>query len=242
MARDVGCGRSKLDLFGLLGVAWFDRVEEFRFADDSVLDWEDVLAIVTTGSAGNDSLYGAYYTDTLDGKAGTDFLSGGDDGDTYLFGLGYGSDTIEDRQTNVLTQTADTVRFGAGIAVADVAFHRDGTTKDLLITIAGSPDTLRVKNQRVARVERSETREQTWPASKPPRMAAGTRFAPPRPVTMASRRSCKRAPGIAAGRAGERYSMRALLRATAQRPGGNCRQFLSHCHKYLYNNTDAICN
>jgi Ca2+-binding RTX toxin-like protein len=113
----------------------------------AVLDWEDVLAIVTTGSAGDDALYGAYYADTLDGKAGTDFLSGGDDGDTYLFGLGYGNDTIEDRQTNVLTQSADTVRFGPGISVADVSFHRDGTSKDLLVTIAGSTDTLRIQNQ-----------------------------------------------------------------------------------------------
>ncbi len=138
---------AKLDLFGLLGVAWFDRVEEFRFADGTVIDWEEVLATVTTGSAGDDELYGAYYADTLDGKTGTDFLSGGDDGDTYLFGLGYGNDTIHDRQTNVLTQAPDTVRFGAGIAVADVALHRDGTTKDLLVTIAGAPDTLRIQGQ-----------------------------------------------------------------------------------------------
>ena len=30
------------------------------------------------------------------GKGGDDFLSGGDDGDTYIFGLGYGNDTIQD--------------------------------------------------------------------------------------------------------------------------------------------------
>ncbi|HEX8665517.1 MAG TPA: calcium-binding protein [Beijerinckiaceae bacterium] len=136
----------KLDLFDLLGIAWFNRVETFRFEDGTVLTWEDVLHSVTTGTAADESLYGAYYADTLDGKGGNDFLSGGDDGDTYLFGLGYGNDTIDDQQTNVLTQTADTVRFGAGIAVADVQFRRDGASKDLLVTLA-SGDTLRVQGQ-----------------------------------------------------------------------------------------------
>ncbi len=61
-----------------------------------------MLQKVTTGTAGDESLYGAYSADTMDGKAGNDYLSGGDDGDMYLFGRGYGQDTIEDNRTNVL--------------------------------------------------------------------------------------------------------------------------------------------
>ena len=36
--------------------------------------------------------------------------------DTYLFGRGYGHDTIHDKQTNVLTPTPDMLKFGAGIS------------------------------------------------------------------------------------------------------------------------------
>jgi Ca2+-binding RTX toxin-like protein len=68
-----------LDIFGLLGMAWWDRVEKFKFAEGTVLTWEDVLHTVTTGTSGNDTLYGAYYPDVIDGKAGDDYLSGGDD-------------------------------------------------------------------------------------------------------------------------------------------------------------------
>ncbi|MEA2879899.1 MAG: hypothetical protein QOF14_5095, partial [Hyphomicrobiales bacterium] len=138
---------SKLDLFDLLGMAWFNRVEEFQFANGTTLTWEDVLHQVTTGGAGNDTLYGAYYADTLDGKAGDDFMSGGNDGDTYLFGRGYGHDTIQDKQTNVLTPAADTLKFGANISVADVTFTRDGSTNDLLVSIASDDATLRIVGQ-----------------------------------------------------------------------------------------------
>jgi len=139
----------KLDLMSLLGVAWFDRIEAFQFADGTVLTWEEVLLQLTTGTASADTLYGAYYQDTLDGKEGDDWLSGGDEGDTYIFGRGYGNDVIEDNRTNVLTATADTVAFKADIAFADAHFERDGTTDDLLITFTGSSDTLRITNQYV---------------------------------------------------------------------------------------------
>ncbi|MGA0599282.1 calcium-binding protein [Caulobacter sp. KR2-114] len=135
------------DLFGLIGLQWSNRIEEFKFADGTSVTWEDVLHDVTTGTAGNDVLTGAYYADTLDGKGGDDVLSGGDDGDTYLFGKGYGHDTIQDRQTNVLTTADDTVLFGAGITAADVTFTRDGD--DLLISMDGGADTLRILNQYV---------------------------------------------------------------------------------------------
>ncbi|MDX2288903.1 MAG: calcium-binding protein [Hyphomicrobiaceae bacterium] len=137
----------KLDLFGFLGIAWFDRVEAFRFADGTTLSWEQVLLDITTGTDGNDGLYGAYYRDTLDGKAGDDYLSGENDSDIYLFGRGYGSDTIEDNQTDPLTASIDTLKFGAGIAVNDITFERDGQTLDLVVKINGTTDQVRLKNQ-----------------------------------------------------------------------------------------------
>ena len=48
------------------------------------------------GGSGNDYLYGNDGDDTLDGGTGNDWLYGGNGNDTYIFGKGYGNDTIED--------------------------------------------------------------------------------------------------------------------------------------------------
>jgi hypothetical protein len=48
------------------------------------------------GGAGNDYLYGYDGDDILDGGEGDDWLYGGNGNDTYIFGKGYGNDTIED--------------------------------------------------------------------------------------------------------------------------------------------------
>lgn len=46
------------------------------------------------GGFDNDSLYGDAGNDTLDGGVGTDVLDGGVGNDTYVFGTGYGLDSI----------------------------------------------------------------------------------------------------------------------------------------------------
>lgn len=48
------------------------------------------------GGSGNDYLYGNDGDDVLDGGEGDDWLYGGNGNDTYVFGKGYGNDTIED--------------------------------------------------------------------------------------------------------------------------------------------------
>ncbi|MEO1159087.1 MAG: calcium-binding protein, partial [Pseudomonadota bacterium] len=133
----------RLDLFNLLGIGWFDRVEQFVFSDGTVLTWEDVLDIVTTGDANDNNLTGDHRADTLTGNGGNDYLSGGDDGDTYVYNLGDGNDTIEDNQYDVITNTADKLQFGAGITSSDVSFSFGPTDNDVLVTLTdGSTITL----------------------------------------------------------------------------------------------------
>ena len=94
-----------------------------------------------SGGAGNDSLYGSSGDDILDGGLDNDILEGSAGNDTYVFGLGYGNDTIYDHDT---TQgNLDIVSFLEGITPEDVAVTRSGD--NLLITIAGSTDTLTVE-------------------------------------------------------------------------------------------------
>ncbi len=64
-------------------------------SDDWMSAWSD-SGVTLRGNGGNDTLYGGNGDDILDGGAGDDWLYGGNGNDTYIFGRGYGNDTIED--------------------------------------------------------------------------------------------------------------------------------------------------
>ena len=76
------------------------QINEFYGSDND--DWMSLGNNGGTlyGGAGNDGLMGGNGDDTLDGGTGNDWLSGGNGDDTYIFGKGYGSDTIEDWNGN----------------------------------------------------------------------------------------------------------------------------------------------
>lgn len=134
---------------GVLGAQWFDRVEWFEFADGSRLSWKDVALLTTTGGSGDDSLWGDVLPDTLAGNAGNDTLSGLGGGDTYVFGLGDGHDTVRDDNASLLGDgfvtidpTPDVLQLGAGITQADLSLVRQGTSVDLVIGANGDRVTL----------------------------------------------------------------------------------------------------
>ena len=141
-----------LTVTGQFGVAYGlldtqqDRIEYFTFDDGSYVGWEDIIKAIdaAAGTSGDDVITGFSYDDVLDGGAGNDFLTGGNGNDTYVFGRGYGSDTIEDRLGYILSGTEDTVQFKAGISLSDLTFHHDGNTSDLRITINGTDDSLKI--------------------------------------------------------------------------------------------------
>jgi len=93
---------------------------------------------IIKGSSGPNTLYGRGGNDTLIGAGGNDILDGGDGNDTYVFGRGDGQDTIRDSSGN------DTVQLGAGIGAQDVRMRRSGN--DVVASIAGTPDQLRIEN------------------------------------------------------------------------------------------------
>jgi len=130
------------------GTQWFNRIEAFAFATHAYVTWDDLLPqlVAQQETSGNDTVYGFSYADTLDGGAGDDFLSGGNENDTYIFGTGYGHDTIYEQATNILGGMTDTVRFTPDVRPEDVTFTREGDTNNLIVTLA-SGDTLRVINQ-----------------------------------------------------------------------------------------------
>ena len=120
-------------------------------------------ADVLEGLGGDDSLQGGHADDVLDGGAGNDALYGGFSGgaawsgsgnDTYVFGRGYGQDTIYDRDTSA--GNVDSVRL-VGLNAGDVVLRRVGN--DLRIEVKDSGDSLRVANwgagteHRIERIE-----------------------------------------------------------------------------------------
>jgi len=72
------------------------------------------------GGEGNDTLYGGALDDLLDGGAGEDVLAGGVGDDTYVFGHGYGSDTLID------ASGSNKILLRAGVLPDDVKLVRTG--------------------------------------------------------------------------------------------------------------------
>jgi Ca2+-binding RTX toxin-like protein len=144
------------------------RIERIEFADGSVLqgaaldlipflgtDGADTITAtagsdVIRGLGGNDTLYSGAGDDMLDGGTGNDVLFGGTNGyaanagagnDTYVFGRGYGSDTIVDYDTT--PGNLDTILL-RDLNAADVTLRRDANT--FYVTVNGASDVLRVQD------------------------------------------------------------------------------------------------
>ncbi len=93
----------------------------------------------TTGTSGNDTLYGGIGNDTLDGLGGNDALNGGAGDDTYPFGVGSGNDTI------VETEGTDKVVL-TGLNKANVTFLKPNAN-DLKITINTTGESLLISKE-----------------------------------------------------------------------------------------------
>ncbi|MGT2718796.1 calcium-binding protein, partial [Streptococcus oricebi] len=93
------------------------------------------------GQAGDDILQGSDGDDVLDGGAGTDRLEGGYGNDTYVFGKGYGQDTIYDNSG------LNKIKFIGGIKVSDLKISLTGN-HDITIKIKETADNVTISNYR----------------------------------------------------------------------------------------------
>ena len=129
-------------------------IENIQFTDKTVDFTQfnpDRMPLVST--ARGQTLEGSDFAETLDGRGGDATLIGHDGGDTYLFDVGYGHETIIDTRVRaawddrkgVKIPVDDAVQFGAAITRDNVVFTKDGM--DLLISVRNTTDTLRIQNQ-----------------------------------------------------------------------------------------------
>ncbi|WP_255536362.1 calcium-binding protein [Pacificimonas pallii] len=134
---------------GPLGKQWLDRIEFLSFETGRTLDWQSLMTkmVADAKTEGDDEIYGFDVTDRLDGGAGDDLLSGGNESDTYIFSIGYGHDTIRDAADNILASDTDRIEFGAGITPDMIRLSRNGASKSLAISIEGHADQLTIDGQ-----------------------------------------------------------------------------------------------
>ncbi len=131
---DLGNGSDVLTIADGLGT---HRVEEFRFADGTVLTLDGIIDRMLEGGADDEQLDGLdARADTIAGGGGSDALRGFGGDDTYRFGYGGGSDSIED------SAGFDRLVFGTGVTADTVSFEEIGG--DLLIRLAATGERIAV--------------------------------------------------------------------------------------------------
>ncbi len=140
---------------GPFNVHFFEQVEGFIFGDGYGYGVEKVMEIIVEQAKtdGDDTIYGFYYTDTIDGGLGNDRLEGGNEGDTYIFDTGYGNDIVHD-DIEILEipgfstiGAPDKVLFGPGVDASDVVLTRTEFSDDLQISLVGDAATLTIEDQ-----------------------------------------------------------------------------------------------
>ncbi|MGY3448401.1 calcium-binding protein [Bradyrhizobium sp. USDA 4353] len=130
--------------FGNVNDSW--GVAQVVFSDGVVWDKPDI-AFAASHPDASPVITGTDDMDVLDsGTGGVHYLSGGDSGDIYKFGLGYGYDTLLDNQQYFTNDAADYVRFGAGVSRSDVTFFRFGSSADLYLGLADGA-TMRIADE-----------------------------------------------------------------------------------------------
>lgn len=110
-------------------------IESIQFADGTRWDLNEMYARTAQTTPGDDDLVLGVQDDVVDGGPGNDRFTNLHGQDTFVFGLGDGSD--------VINPTQGTLRFKPGVGQNDVRFERDGA--DVVATITASGDSVRLK-------------------------------------------------------------------------------------------------
>ena len=129
---DLGNG---LDVLTIVGGVATTGVEEFWFADGTILTLNQILDQMLTGGDADENLVGfSNRADTISGGGGSDAMSGGTGNDTYKYGFGDGDDSVSD------SAGVDKIVFGTGITQDQVKFQN--INGNLLITLSTGTDRL----------------------------------------------------------------------------------------------------
>ncbi|HEX8193050.1 MAG TPA: calcium-binding protein, partial [Allosphingosinicella sp.] len=150
MEGQFGGVRLNLEAFGEiiqggdLAYASPSQIERFVFDDGTSLDFLQIVerVLLNARTTGDDAIYGLLNSNTLDGGAGNDFLTGLEGDDTYVFGRGYGHDVVEDGDYSMkmFGSAPDKLKFIDDIRWTDLEFLRTGPSDTLTMKIRGTND------------------------------------------------------------------------------------------------------
>lgn len=110
------------------------------FADGTVWDEIDMARAASHPDAGSTTVTGTMDNDFMDGGAGNDLLQGYGDGDIYVFGHGYGHDTVDDLEDNPFRPAFDILTFRSGVSMDELTYSRDGASDDVTLHLADGGD------------------------------------------------------------------------------------------------------
>jgi Ca2+-binding RTX toxin-like protein len=142
----------------------FDTIESVAFADGVTWSARDLIAKANAsntgtilGTSGDDTLIGTTVAETLSGKGGNDTLvagsgntlmAGGAGSDTYVVDTDSGPVTIDDAHDQVGSSSdRNVLRFGEGIAPADVIVTQSADGRNINITDPTSGQKVAIVNQ-----------------------------------------------------------------------------------------------
>jgi Ca2+-binding RTX toxin-like protein len=115
-------------------------VQEVEFSDGSTLSASELFQMETTGTSGNDTLYGSAGPNVFDGRGGNDLEIGDGGSDTFVFGKGYGD--LEVDEAGPSGSPTDVLKLGAGITEASMAASVVGD--DLVVTDGTAGDAIQI--------------------------------------------------------------------------------------------------
>jgi len=132
----IGVGGDQVTLDGML-LDDTRGVQGVSFDDGPTWDRQDLIDLATTGTSGNESLYGSAGSDTIDGLGGDDVAIGNAGDDTFVFESGYGQ--LEIDETDTAGSPNNVLQLGTGITTSDVTVKAT-VGGDIVLTIGVGGD------------------------------------------------------------------------------------------------------
>jgi Ca2+-binding RTX toxin-like protein len=118
-------------------------IEKFEFADGSSWDLQTINANAWyRGTSGNDSITASFWSETLAGGLGNDYLRGNAGNDTYIYASGDGNDTVDNASGS--TTEIDTLKF-TDLNASDLTLSRVGI--DLMVNVNATGETIKLAYQ-----------------------------------------------------------------------------------------------
>ena len=132
-------------------IAFFGNSVVHALNGDDIIKGSDGNDVIYA-SDGNDKVYGNGGDDYIDGGAGNDYLEGGSGNDTYVYGKGYGNDTIYDYSGT------NRIRF-VGLEPSDMSVFYPANNSHAILTITETGETLTIEYFRNSQSYRNFTLE-----------------------------------------------------------------------------------